>query len=149
MNIEVWCKDARPTPEPQRPYMSPRTMANNQPRHLIRPPSFIPKPANNPQQQIQRPVSCERCGKQGHSKQNCFRLKQQNFPIAQFGKLPPPRVNHMKETEDQEDYEITTLQKKCSTYDVVLQECYDQEDSYWIPEQESTSSNEDLAHPRK
>ncbi|XP_043263113.1 uncharacterized protein LOC122403580 [Colletes gigas] len=91
MNIEVWCKDTRPTSQPQRPYMPPRTMTNNQPRPLIRPPSFIPKPANNPQQQIPRPVSCEHCGKQGHFKQNCFRLKQQNFPTAQFGKLPPPK----------------------------------------------------------
>lgn len=99
------------------------------------------------------PIQCDHCKKVGHTKTNCYLLRQ-NFQRAQHGKIPPGRVNQITETQDHEItednqaiiqenelaenevHEFTTHLDDFNTLNACCQECVKEDDCSWTPEQE-------------
>ena len=143
-NMEIWLKETairRMTHQPiHRPAINKGVIRTHQPYAPSKPPLIHTK--------IPTALKCDNCQKTGHTRNNCYLLKQ-NFPIIQHRKISPPRINSTEvtnestdwndiEQEETKNYESTTPQENCNTSDVNSQECQNPEDCYWTPEQEST-----------
>ena len=128
--MEIWLKETaarRVTDQPShRPAISKGVIRTHQ--------SYSPSKLLLIQTKILTALKCDNCQKTGHTRNNCYLLKQ-NFPRTQYRKIPPPRVNSTEvtneptdwndimEQEETEDYESTTPQENCNTFDVNSQEC--------------------------
>ena len=122
--MEIWLKETaarRVTDQPShRPAISKGVIRTHQ--------SYSPSKLLLIQTKILTALKCDNCQKTGHTRNNCYLLKQ-NFPRTQYRKIPPPRVNSTEvtneptdwndimEQEETEDYESTTPQN-CNTFDV-------------------------------
>ncbi|KAK1120213.1 hypothetical protein K0M31_012580 [Melipona bicolor] len=157
IDADVWVQDMANRKLNYRNFNVPARKTENRPNTQTQ---IIRRPFNTTQNSpIQ--LKCDNCQRIGHTRSNCYLLKQ-NFPSLQHGKIPPRRINRITATDREHDDEIpaieeppveelataeiktmegqiresTTHPESYNMSGVNSPECQEVDDCSWTPEQE-------------